>query len=76
MPQPSRARVFISYKRHVEPDAPLARSLHQMLSVHHDVFLDQTTPVGTRWGERIDTALSEADFFLSCCQPNRCAARW
>jgi AAA-like domain/TIR domain len=64
MPQPSRARVFISYKRHVEPDAPLAQALHQTLSVHHDVFLDQTTPVGTRWGERIDTALREADFLL------------
>ena len=64
MPQPSRARVFISYKRHVEPDEPLARALHQVLSVHHDVFLDQTTPVGTRWGERIDTALREADFLL------------
>ena len=64
MPQPSRARVFISYKRHVEPDEPLARALHQVLSVHHDVFLDQTTPVGTRWGERIDTELREADFLL------------
>jgi hypothetical protein len=64
MPQPSRTRVFISYKRHVEPDEPLARALHQVLSVHHDVFLDQTTPAGTRWGERIDTALSEADFLF------------
>jgi hypothetical protein len=64
MPQPSRARIFISYKRHVEPDEPLARALHQGLSVHHDVFMDQTTPVGTRWGERIDTALREADFLL------------
>ena len=42
MPQPSRARVFISYKRHVEPDEPLALELHQVLRVHHDVFLDQT----------------------------------
>ena len=56
--------VFISYKRHVEPDAPLAQALHQVLSVHHNVFLDQTTPVGTRWGERIDTALRETDFLL------------
>src|SRR5262245_66625027 len=64
MPQPSRARVFISDKRHVEPDEPLARALHQVLSVHHDVFLDQTTPVGTRWGERIDTELRQADFLL------------
>src|SRR5262249_7735689 len=64
MSQPSRARVFISYKRHVEPDEPLARALHEVLSVHHDVFLDQTTPAGTRWGERIDTALREMDFLL------------
>jgi hypothetical protein len=64
MPQPSRTRIFISYKRHVEPDEPLALALHHVLSVHHDVFLDQTTPVGTRWGERIDTALREADFLL------------
>ena len=64
MSQPSRTRIFISYKRHVEPDAPLALALHQALSVHHDVFLDQTTPVGTRWGERVDTALREADFLL------------
>src|SRR5262245_14009021 len=64
MPQPSRARIFISYKHHVEPDEPLARALHQALSVHHDVFLDQTTPVGTRWGERIDIELRQADFLL------------
>ncbi len=61
---PSRARVFISYKRHVQPDESLALALYQVLSVQHDVFLDQKTPVGTRWGQRIDTALEQTDVLL------------
>lgn len=61
---PSRARVFISYKRHVQPDESLALALYQVLSVQHDVFLDQKTLVGTRWGQHIDTALEQTDFLL------------
>src|SRR5262245_42136635 len=60
-----RARIFISYKRHAEPDEFLALTLYQALSVHYDVFHDQTmVQVGTSWVERIDTALRQTDFLL------------
>ena len=57
-------RIFISYKRGVRPDEPLALELHQRLSKAHDVFIDQDMPVGTPWAERIDRELRQADVLL------------
>ena len=45
------AKVFISYKRNVEPDGSLARRLYEALREHCDVFIDQTTLVDTDWAE-------------------------
>jgi hypothetical protein len=54
-------RIFISYKRGVSPDEPLAVELHQRLSNAHAVFIDQTMAVGTPWAKRIDRELRQAD---------------
>ncbi|MBU6251469.1 MAG: AAA-like domain-containing protein [Cyanobacteria bacterium REEB417] len=57
-------RIFISYKRGVSPDEPLALELHQQLSANHSVFIDQAMTVGTPWAERIDRELRQADVLL------------
>jgi hypothetical protein len=44
-------KVFISYKRNVEPDELLPLRLYEALREHCDVFIDQTMPVGTAWAE-------------------------
>jgi len=59
-----RSRLFISYKRDVEPDEPLALKLYQELKQKHDVFIDQALPVGTRWAERIEEELKQTDFLI------------
>src|SRR5947209_3606733 len=56
---PRRARVFVSYKRKVTPDEPVALQVFQALSQHHDVFIDQTLLVGSQWAERIETELHQ-----------------
>jgi hypothetical protein len=57
-------RVFISYKRGISPDEPLALELHEQLGAHHTVFIDQAMAVGTPWAERIDRELRQADVLL------------
>lgn len=60
-----RSRVFISYKRGVEPDEKLALAVHQALSQDHDVFIDQTMAIGTRWAERIEQELRHSDYLIT-----------
>ncbi|MEM8503141.1 MAG: AAA-like domain-containing protein [Cyanobacteria bacterium P01_D01_bin.1] len=60
----TRSRIFISYKRGVEPDEPIARAVYEALTAEHDVFLDQTMPVGAPWAERIEQALQRSDFLI------------
>nr|WP_042341884.1 AAA-like domain-containing protein [Calothrix sp. PCC 7507] len=62
-PSPCK-RIFISYKRHVTPDEPIALQVQQALAQHHTVFIDQIITVGTRWAERIEAELCQADFFI------------
>jgi AAA-like domain/TIR domain len=62
---PSRARIFISYKRNSDPDENVARQIYEALSVHHDVFIDQTMLVGTHWAERIEAELRRSDFLIT-----------
>lgn len=57
-------RIFISYKRGVSPDEPLALALHEHLRHSHEVFIDQAMAVGTPWAERIDRELRQADVLL------------
>ena len=60
----TRSRIFISYKRGVEPDEPVASEVYRALSGAHDVFIDQTMPVGTPWAEQIEQALQASDFLI------------
>ena len=60
-----RSRLFISYKRGVEPDEGVALEIFQALSPAHEVFIDQTMTVGTRWAERIEAEIRQADFLIS-----------
>jgi hypothetical protein len=62
---PKRARVFISYKRDVEPDQSAAQQVYQALSQTHEVFIDQNMLVGTPWVERIMKELHESDFLVT-----------
>lgn len=57
-------KVFISYKRDVEPDEPLALRLYEALRKRCDVFIDQTMLVGTAWAERIQAELETCDYLI------------
>ncbi len=60
-----RARIFISYRRNVEPDEPVALQVFNDLKRDHDVFIDRTMLVGTEWGERIEAELRQADYLIT-----------
>lgn len=60
----TRQRIFISYKRDVEPDEPVALEVFQALSQQHEVFIDQRMLVGTRWAERIEGEIRQANFLI------------
>lgn len=60
-----KSRLFISYKRGVEPDEPVALAVFEALRQEHDVFIDQTMAVGTRWAERIEAEIRQADFLIT-----------
>jgi hypothetical protein len=60
-----RARLFISYKRKADPDERIALHVYEVLRQHHDVFIDQTMLVGTRWAERIESELKRSDFLIT-----------
>lgn len=62
---PERKRIFISYKRNVEPDERVALDLHQALRAEHDVFIDKEMTTGTRWAERIEAELRRSDFLIT-----------
>ena len=62
---PESARIFLSYKRNVAPDEPVALELCQALEAHqHRVFMDIKMAVGTRWIERIEQEISQADVLI------------
>ncbi len=57
-------RIFISYKRNVQPDESVALAVYQTLNQQYDVFLDQNMPVGTLWAEQIQQELGRSHFFI------------
>lgn len=58
-------RIFISYKRNVEPDASLAQDLYEALTgAGHQVFIDQTMKVGAALAEEIRRQIEACDFLL------------
>lgn len=58
------AKIFISYKRNVTPDMPVATAVYEALRRDHDVFIDQTLQVGEKWAERIQNAIKESDYLI------------
>src|SRR6266508_4754091 len=58
-------RIFISYKRGVSPDEPVALEAFNQLRKHFHVFIDQTMMVGTLWAEQIEKEIRQADFLIS-----------
>src|SRR5215216_5415049 len=64
------AKIFISYKRNIEPDTPVATAVYNALSKEHEVFLDTTIQVGERWAEKIQQAIKESDYLISLLSAN------
>lgn len=56
--------LFISYKRDVEPDQPVALALYEALGQHHSVFIDQTMLVGTPWVAQIQQEIQRSDALI------------
>jgi hypothetical protein len=65
-----KKKVFISYKRNVEPDETIALEIFSQLSKDNDVFIDLKMMVGTKWSKEIKDNLLEADFFISLISAN------
>lgn len=65
LPPIENARIFISYKRDADPDEQLALAICQHLSQRHQVFIDQSMAIGTRWAERIEEELRQSDFLIT-----------
>jgi len=59
------ARIFISYKRNIEPDTPVATAVYESLRMDHEVFIDTTIQVGEKWAERIQSSIKESDYLIS-----------
>ena len=58
-------KVFISYKRNVEPDEPLALYFYRFLEEQElSVFINQTMKIGMEWGREIQKQIETSDFFL------------
>ena len=64
-PQSNKARIFISYKRGAEPDEQIAKEIYQTFASSHNIFIDQTMPVGTPWAARIEQAIGQSDFLIA-----------
>jgi len=58
------AKIFISYKRNVEPDTPVATAVYEALRQKHEVFIDTSIQVGEKWAERIQEAIKGSDFLI------------
>ena len=59
------AKIFISYKRNVEPDTPVATAVYEALRQENEVFIDTIIEVGEKWAERIQQAIKESDFLIT-----------
>ena len=60
----AKASIFISYKRDVDPDETVALALHRALSQQHQVAIDQSMQVGTKWLAWIDAQIRQSDFLI------------
>ena len=63
--QARTARVFLSYKRHVEPDQSLAQQMVSGLSeAGHAVFIDQRLTIGQAWAREIEAQVRQSDYLI------------
>ena len=63
--QTRSARVFLSYKRHVEPDQSLAGEMVGALEkAGHTVFIDQRLTIGQAWAREIESQVNQADYLV------------
>lgn len=61
----TKAGIFISYKRNVEPDNSLAARVFESLQQGgHDVFIDRTLTIGQEWAKEIEAKLRRSDFLI------------
>jgi len=58
------ARVFVSYKRSLEPDEKIALQVYDALGMQHDVFIDQKIKIGTQWADCIEEELRQSHFLI------------
>lgn len=58
------AKIFISYKRNVTPDTPVATAVFESLRHDHNVFMDTTLQVGEKWAERIQNEIKQSDYLI------------
>src|ERR1017187_558421 len=64
-PTPAPAKIFISYKRNVEPDHSLAGRVFEALRQKgHEVFIDRTMTVGQQWAKEIETRVRASDYLI------------
>jgi hypothetical protein len=62
---PSPAKVFISYKRNVDPDQSVARQIFEALQQQgHYVFIDRTMTAGQQWAEEIESNVRKSDCLI------------
>jgi hypothetical protein len=67
---PRAARIFLSYKRNVEPDQTLARDVETGLSAAgHMVFIDQRLVVGQAWADEIQRQVQNSDYLVVFLTP-------
>jgi hypothetical protein len=57
-------RVFVSYKRDMEPDESVAKHIVEALGQTHAVFFDQTMLVGTPWADKIKSEIKQSDALI------------
>jgi hypothetical protein len=58
-------RLFICYKRNVDPDQQLASYLYEYLTGQgQEVFIDQTLRTGDAWLAEIDRQIKQSDFLI------------
>lgn len=62
-----KIKIFISYKRNVEPDDRIAHQIFEALSAmpSTEVFMDIKMGIGVPWAQRIEQEIKAADFLIS-----------
>jgi hypothetical protein len=58
------ARIFVSYKRDMEPDEPVAKQIVEALGQNYSVFIDQIMLVGNPWTEQIKAEIQQSDALI------------